>query len=122
MERYLPQAVAEDWSIDRFAEATKVHPDTASRFLRVKNKEARDEAHRQLFKISANAGAIFHGAAMRQLRRLERLGRIADEDWTPADYQLEKHTMAMVKPLMEWARVPVSEPTATGPPQLADGL
>jgi hypothetical protein len=61
---------------------------------------------------------------MRQLRRLQRLAAIDDDDWTVADYALERHTLAMIKPLLEWCRMsPSAElPGPTGPPQLADGL
>jgi hypothetical protein len=62
---------------------------------------------------------------MRQLRRLQRLARLDDDDWKAADYALEKHTMAMIKPLLEWCRLSPDSPgptAASGPPQLADGL
>jgi hypothetical protein len=63
---------------------------------------------------------------MRQLRRLMKLAAIDDDDWKPEHYALEKHTMAMIRPLLEWCKLaPASDPsspTPTGPPRLADGL
>ena len=82
-------------------------------------------AQRELFKVSHDAGAIFHGAAMRQLRRLQRLNEIPDDQWKAADHQLERHTMAMIKPLLEWCKLPMAGPSdisAAPSPQLSDGL
>jgi hypothetical protein len=126
LERHLPAAIREQWSSRKLAEVAKVTQTTARLFLKRKSKQAAAESGRQLLTLSADDGAIFHGAAMRQLRRLQRLAAIDDDDWSPADYALEKHTMAMIKPLLEWCRLSPDSPgptaSASGPPQLADGL
>jgi hypothetical protein len=128
LERHLPAAVTEQWSAAKLAETAKVTETTARTFLRRKLRQTIAHSEQQLCTLSADAGAIFHGAAMRQLRRLQRLARLDDDDWTAADYALEKHTMAMIRPLLEWCRMSPDDtgrpPTtaASGPPQLADGL
>jgi len=123
MEAKFPQAIANHWPVEKFATVAGVSPDTATRFLHSKAKEARERATKQLFALTADAGAIFHATAMRQLRRLQRLSELPDDEWTVADLKLEKHVMSIIRPLMEWARIPVAESIATATsPQLSDGL
>lgn len=123
MESCLPKAVSENWTVTKYSEATKSHHDTASKFLRRKLGIIRENAQRELFKFSPDAGALVQGVAVRQLERLRDLEMIPKANWTKADLAMEKHAMNLLKPLMEWAKIPVAEPTkGSERPQISDSL
>jgi len=121
MEGVLSRAVENGWGITDIAREAGVCRTTAAKFLRTKVDALTATSTARITGFSSRAGAAFSGAAARQIRRLESLAGIDEDKWTPADYALEKHTMAMLKPLMEWTR-PTGAVSESSSPQLSDGL
>jgi hypothetical protein len=120
MEALFPRALAEEWSAKRLAKEADVHERAAGVFLRHKALEAAAANRKLVVGFSDQAGAILHNALARQMRRLEKLDTKDPDKWTKADFALEKHTMQMMRPLIEWTKPTAARPSNA--PQLSDGL
>lgn len=123
MEALLPQAISEKWTVQQLAKRTPCAFGTASRFLKRKMAMIEKQSNCKILAFSHEAGAVFKGAAGRQMRRLVKLAEKDEDDWTADDYRLEKHAIALLKPLMEWSKAsPDDGPGSPDVPQLSDGL
>jgi hypothetical protein len=124
LERLFPRAIAENWGIKKLAEAAGVGDAIAGRFLRAKAREIEKRNRESIIGFSADAGAILQGATARQFRRLAKLAELDEDKWKREDFQLEKHCMYLLKPLLEWTKPGSSMPgnNDSEPRQLSDGL
>lgn len=123
LEKCFPMAVEKQWGCVELGKQAGVSTNVARLFLLNKAKKMEKASDAALLTLSSKVGAVFKGAARRQIRRLIRLESIPDDEWTLEDFKLEKHTLAMLRPLMEWGKMSASDPTPDdGVPQLSDGL
>lgn len=97
LEAVFPQVINEGLSIPALAKRAHVGPDAARNFLIKKNNEISRINKDRLLNVTAPHAAAINETASRQMRRLEKLNAIPDEEWTQADRAMEKHTLACLK-------------------------
>lgn len=97
LEIALPRAIDEKMNVDQLARAAGVGTRLATEFVGRKVKEFALQNKAQFFPFEPRHGAVFNGAATRNIELLETLNAIPPHKWTAEDRKLERHALACIK-------------------------
>jgi hypothetical protein len=103
-EQLIPTAVEERWTTRAFADRVGCDRTTAARILADRLGQVRRETDRVIVGLAETASCTLEQTATRQIARLEALNAKALEEWTAADYALERQALSILRQVVSLAR------------------
>jgi hypothetical protein len=103
-EQLIPTAIEERWTTRAFAQGVGCDRTTAARILADRLGQVRMETDRVIVGLTDVATRTLQRTAARQISRLEMLNAKALDEWTPADYALERQALSILRQVISLAR------------------